>query len=173
MLDVTTTITINGPAGERFLSSLAAYEAPVPRALHYLASSDYRSIEVDRNDAELIAQFVDHLLASGWLHLEEPPLLYSACVGDHVMFARDVLAELGREAAGLPPTWLLVPGGTRGTLLGWRDRECDSRAIIDLLGVDHRTVVFVGERSVTRAVTQVANRPRPAARRRRPSRHGR
>jgi hypothetical protein len=172
MLDVTTTITINGPAGKRFLSSLAAYEAPVPRALRYLATSDDRSIEVDRGDAELIAQFVDHLLASGWLHLEEPPLLYSAGVGDHVVFARDVLAEVGREAAGLPPTWSLVPAGTRGTVLGWRDREGDSRAIIDLVGVDQRTVVFASERGVTRVAAPVAT-ARVVARRRRPSRHGR
>lgn len=83
-------------------------------------------------------------------------------VGDHVTMRCDVLAELGRDAAGLPPTWFCVPAGTHGKLIGWRDREQDSRAIIDLQGVDRRVVVFVGEHHVVHAYRDVPGHAPPA-----------
>ena len=93
-------------------------------------------------------------------------------VGDHVTIDRDVLAELGREAAGLPPTWFCVPAGTRGQLSGWRDRDEDPRAIIDLVGTDRRVVVFVGERNVRRAARELyVAPPKPSTSRRYRPRH--
>ena len=94
-------------------------------------------------------------------------------VGDHVTIDRDVLAEVGREAAGLPPTWFCVPAGTRGQLIGWRARDEDSRAIIDLIGTDRRVIVFVGERNVTRAARELyaPPPPRPPSLRRHRPRH--
>src|SRR5262245_57714622 len=68
-------------------------------------------------------------------------------VGDHVVIARDVLAEIAREAAGMPPTWFCIPAGMRGRMIGWRD---DSRAIIDMSETDRRLVIFVGEAHVTK-----------------------
>src|SRR5690606_3177918 len=149
--DVTTRITINGAAGERFLSSLAGYGAPVPSVLRSLASGHSRSIEVGIKDAEIVAQFVERLLASGWIDIDEPPLLYSPRVGDPVVVCRDVLAEVGRELPGLPPTWRFVPAGVHGKLLGWRGRADDDRAIVAIHGIDRRIVVFVSERNITRA----------------------
>jgi hypothetical protein len=80
-------------------------------------------------------------------------------VGDRVTVRRDVLAELGRLAAGLPPTWCCIPAGTPGRLIGWRD----ARAVIDLDGTAQRIVVFVGERNLARALrvpTISVERPR-------------
>jgi hypothetical protein len=148
MLDVTTTITINGQEGERFLASLASYRAPVPRALRWLARGEYRSIEVDRNDAEMVAAFVGDLIASGWIDVEEPPLLFSPRVGEQVLIVEDVLAEVGRQAPGLPPTWRFLPAGLTGKLLGWRG---EARAIIDVDGLERRLVVFVSTPRITRA----------------------
>lgn len=147
MLDVTTTITVNGDDGARFLASLASYHAPVPRALRWLADNTYRSVEVDRTDAELVAEFVSDLLASGWIDLAEPPLLFSPRVGDQIRLRGDVLAEIARQSPGLPPTWRYLPAGTTGKLLGWRG---EGRAIVDLDDVDRRLVVFVGADSITR-----------------------
>lgn len=148
MLDVTTTITINGDEGDRFLASLATYRAPVPRALRWLADSDYRSVEVHRNDAEQIADFVNELIESGWIDVDEPPLLFSPLVGDQVLVRSDLLAEIARQAPGLPPTWRYLPAGTTGKLLGWRG---ESRAIVDVDGTERRLVVFVSVNAVTRA----------------------
>lgn len=147
MLDVTTTITVNGEDGARFLASLVRYRAPVPRALRFLVENDYRSIEVDRHDAELVAEFVSDLLASGWLDLDEPPLLFSPRVGDLVQVRSDVLAEIARQAPGLPPTWRYLPAGTTGKLVGWRS---ETRAIIDVDGMDRRLVVFLRIDAVAR-----------------------
>lgn len=94
-------------------------------------------------------------------------------VGDHVTIGRDVLAELGREAAGLPPTWYCIPAGTHGKLIGWRDRDDDSRAIIDLVGTERRVVVFVGEGNVYQSRPPlVAPLPARSSRRYRPRHRG-
>ncbi|HEY5928527.1 MAG TPA: hypothetical protein VIV11_42865 [Kofleriaceae bacterium] len=151
MLDVTTTITINGNEGDRFLASLAEYRAPVPRALRWLASlttGTYRSIQVDRTDAELIAEFVSQVIASGWIDVDEPPLLFSPRVGDQVRVRSDVLAEIARQTPGLPPMWRLIPAGTTGKLLGWRGEK---RAIVEIDDTDIRLVVFMSVGHVTRA----------------------
>jgi hypothetical protein len=148
MLDVTTTITINGAEGDRFLASLAAYRAPVPRALRWLADSDYRSIEVDRTDAEVIALFVSDVIASGWIDVDEPPLLFSPRIGDQVRMRGDVLAEIARHAPGLPPSWRFLPEGTTGKLVGWRG---EGRAVIEVEGMERRLVVFVSTAHITRA----------------------
>ena len=148
MLDVTTRITINGTDGDRFLASLSRYRAPVPRALRWLADNAFRSIEVDRRDAEQVAAFVSELISSGWIDLEEPPLLFSPRIGDQVRMRCDVLAEVARHMPGLPPTWRCVPTGTTGRLLGWRG---EGRAIVDIDGMERRLVVFVSSDNVTRA----------------------
>ena len=151
MLEIMTTITINGPEGDRFLASLDEYRAPIPRALQWLADSERRSIDVDRTDAEVIAEFVSDVIASGWIDVEQPPLLFSPRVGDQVRVRGDVLAEIARNAPGLPPTWRFLPAGTTGKLLGWRGEQ---RAIIDVESIDtgdRRLVVFVSTSHITRA----------------------
>ena len=148
MLDVTTTITVNGTEGDRFLASLSGYREPLPRALRWLAAGDYRSIEVDSTDADQVSAFVDGLLDAGWIDVDAPPLLFSARVGDHVLLCCDVLAEIARQAPGLPPMWRYLPAGVTGKLLGWRG---EGRAVIDVHGMEKRLVVFLSERNVTRA----------------------
>jgi hypothetical protein len=164
-MDATTTITINGAAGDRFLTSLARYAAPVPRALRWLATSAHGTIAVGPDDAELVARFVDDLLASGWIAMEAPPLLFSPRVGETVVVHRDVLVETSRQSSGAPIVWRLLEAGTRGTLVGWRDRpDEEPRAVIELSGElsargrggrgerrDGRLVVVVAARNVTRA----------------------
>ncbi|MBV8757352.1 MAG: hypothetical protein JO257_08765 [Deltaproteobacteria bacterium] len=151
MLDIPTTITVNGSQGDRFLSSLGGYRNPVPRALRHLASGDQRSIQVDPQDAELVASFVEELLASGWVDVEQP-LLFSPRVGDEVLVLSDSLAEVSHTAKHAPVSWRLVEKGTRGKLIGWRDVENEPpRAVLDLAGVERRLVVFIGETKVTRA----------------------
>jgi hypothetical protein len=145
-IDITTTITINGDEGERFLASLATYRAPVPRALRWLADNRYRSIEVDRTDAELIAEFVSELIASGWIDVDQPPLLFSPRIGDQVVVRADMLAEIARQAPGLPPTWRFLPAGTMGKVLGWRGEE---RAVVAIEDTDRRLVVFVSLGAIT------------------------
>jgi len=146
MLDVTTTITVNGNEGDRFLASLARYHAPVPRALRWLATGDYRSIEVDRHDADEVASFVEGLLGSGWIETGAPPLLFSPRVGDRVLVCGEVLAEVGRHSPGSPPSWRYLPAGTSGRLLGWRG---EGRAIVEI-HAERRLVVFMGLRWLTR-----------------------
>jgi hypothetical protein len=151
MFDITTRITINGVAGDRFLSSLGRYRAPVPRALRWLATSLDRTIEVGRDDADLIARFVEELLDSGWVAVDAPPLLFSPRVGDVVVMPRDVLAEVARPRPGAAQRWELVEAGARGKLIGWRERGGEEpRAVVDI-DAPRRLVVFVRERGVTRA----------------------
>jgi hypothetical protein len=151
MFDTTTRITVNGLAGDRFLSSLGRYRAPVPRALRWLVASPHRSIQVGRDDAELVARFVEDVLAAGWVAVEAPPLLFSPRVGDVVVTRDDVLAEVARARPSSAQRWELVEAGTRGKLIGWRERTGEEpRAVVDV-DAPHRLVVFVRERWVTRA----------------------
>lgn len=79
-------------------------------------------------------------------------------VGDYVLVRSDVLAEVRREAAGLPPTWQFVPADTRGKLLGWRDGEDpgeEPRAVVEILEVSPRLVVFVADAKVARSAPMV------------------
>jgi len=147
MIDITTTITVNGTEGDRFLASLSGYREPLPRALRWLAAGEYRSIEVDSTDADQVSEFVDELLDAGWIDVAAPPLLFSPRVGDQVLVTLDVLAEVARQAPGLPPTWRFLPAGVTGKLLGWRGQ---GRAVVDIHGTDRRLVVFVSERKITR-----------------------
>jgi hypothetical protein len=61
------------------------------------------------------------------------------------MWPRDTLVEVARSSPGLPPTWLCVPKGAEGKVLGYRDRNEESFAIVDVDGFDKRTVVYVRE----------------------------
>lgn len=151
VLDMTTTITVNGAQGDKFLSSLGGYRMPLPRALRWLASGEQRSIQVDPTDAEHVAKFVDDLLESGWLDVEQP-LLFSPRVGDEVLVTHEALAEVSRVGKNSPCSWRHVEAGTRGKLIGWRDTDGEpAKAVIDLAGVERRLVVFVSEKKVTRA----------------------
>jgi hypothetical protein len=151
VLDPTTTITINGAQGERFLSSLGGYQMPLPRALRRLAQSEQRSIQVDPADAELVSKFVEDLLAAGWLDVEQP-LLFSPCIGDEVLITHEALAEVSLVGKHAPAAWRLVAAGSRGKLIGWKDREGEpARAVVDLAGVERRLVVFISESKITRA----------------------
>ena len=91
--------------------------------------------------------------------------VFALRVGEGVVVTRDVLAEVGREAAGLPPTWISVPAGTRGKVLGWRQRSDRDRVIVEVYGGDVRVVVFVGPAALEAALplVEVAG---PAVRRR-------
>jgi len=169
VLDVTTTITINGAEGERFLASLASYSAPVPRALRWLAASRHRSIEVDPRDAEQIARFVDDLLDAGWIDMVAPPLLYSPKVGDLVLVVAESLLEVARSTPGLPPTWLCVPAGTEGKLLGYRERGGESFAIVEI-ALARRVVIYVREQKITRGTRSLASPLRRRGLAHRPSR---
>ena len=108
-------------------------------------------IQVDPTDAEHVAKFVDDLLATGWLDVDQP-LLFSPRVGDEVLVTQEALAEVSRVGKNAPSSWRLVAAGTRGKLIGWRDTEGEpAKAVIDLADVERRLVVFVSERKVTRA----------------------
>jgi len=142
----TTTITVNGSQGDRFLSSLHSYRAPVPRALRWLAQAPRRSIEVDPGDAEVVARFVDELIASGWIDVEQP-LLFSPRVGDEISVTVDTLAEVTRQGRNAPSSWRFVEAGSRGKLLGFQGERC----VVELYNVERRVVVMVAEPKVTRA----------------------
>jgi hypothetical protein len=90
-------------------------------------------------------------------------------VGDAVAVQGDVLAELARTAAGLPPTWLMLPAGTEGKVLGYRERGGESYAIVEL-EVDRKLIMFVREQKLVRLLAKAA--PPPMSRRR-PTRHRR
>lgn len=146
------TIRLNGSAGDRFLASLSRYRAPVPRALHWLATSGRGAIQVAAEDAELVARFVDDLLATGWIQSDAPPLLFSPRVGEAVVAQRDVLVETARHTPGSPIVWRLLEAGALGKLLGWRDRRGEEpRAVVEVEDDGRRVVVFVRESNVTRA----------------------
>lgn len=74
-----------------------------------------------------------------------PSLSSSPRVGDIVMWPRDALVEVARATPGLPPTWLCVPAGAEGKVLGYRDRDKESYAIVEVNGFERRTVVYVRE----------------------------
>jgi hypothetical protein len=99
------------------------------------------------------------------------PIVFGLQVGDTVRVQMDVLAELARHAPGLPPTWLMLPTGTEGKLLGYRDRAGELYAIVEI-AVERKLVVFVRETKLVAAPRPSA--PEPMHRRRRPgTRHSR
>ncbi|HEY3801996.1 MAG TPA: hypothetical protein VGL61_05285 [Kofleriaceae bacterium] len=72
-------------------------------------------------------------------------------VGDEIFLARDALVEVASPRPGALPTWRYLAAGSRGRLIGWREREDDARAVMDVAGNEQRLVVFVREESVTPA----------------------
>ena len=93
------------------------------------------------------------------------PIVFGLQVGDSVRVQIDVLSELARHAPGLPPTWLMLPAGTEGKLLGYRDRAGELYAIVEL-AVDRKLVAFVRESKLVAVPRPLA--PEPMHRRRRP-----
>ena len=91
-------------------------------------------------------------------------------VGDAVAVQHDVLAELARTAAGLPPTWLMLPAGTQGKVLGYRDRGGESYAIVEIQ-IDRKLIVFVREQKLVLVAPKAP--PPPMSRRRPATRHRR
>ena len=82
---------------------------------------------------------------------ETTPLpLVPPSVGDRVAVQNDVLVELARGSAGLPPTWLMLPAGTEGKILGYRDRAGESFAIVEI-PVTQKIVVYVREQKLVLA----------------------
>lgn len=80
--------------------------------------------------------------------IETTPLpLVAPAVGDVVAVQHDVLVELARGSAGLPPTWLMLPAGTEGKILGYRDRAGEAFAIVEI-PVDPKLIVYVREQKL-------------------------
>ena len=132
----------------RFLATLVErrrrYRIDVPLALCRLVDSGRRSIEVSARDAETVAEFVDELVAAGWVDDRDPPVVLSEGPAEEVTIRAEVLVErLPRD--GDPPgarVYIAVPARTRGRLLDW-ERERDRRlAVIEL---SDRSIVFVSE----------------------------
>ena len=69
------------------------------------------------------------------------------------MWPRDTLVEVARSSPGLPPMWLCVPKGAEGKVLGYRDRNEESFAMVEVNALDKRTVVYVRESKVTTGVS--------------------
>ena len=80
--------------------------------------------------------------------IETTPLpLVPPSVGDVVAVQHDVLVELARGSAGLPPTWLMLPAGTEGKILGYRDRGGEAFAILEI-PVEPTVIVYVREQKL-------------------------
>ena len=79
-------------------------------------------------------------------------------VGDAVVVQNDALVELARSAPGLPPTWLMLPAGTEGKLVGWRDKAGESFAVVEVR-IEPTLVVFVREVRLRRAPKRLSPPP--------------
>ena len=66
-------------------------------------------------------------------------------VGDDVELDQDTLVEVVSVNPGTPQTWRYLAAGSRGKLIGWRDRSDQSRAVVDVEGAERRLVVTVRE----------------------------
>ncbi len=71
-------------------------------------------------------------------------------VGDEIFVCCDSLVEVASPNPGMPPTWRYLAAGSRGRLIGWRERPDEARAVVDVAGAENRLVVFVREASVDR-----------------------
>lgn len=72
-------------------------------------------------------------------------------VGDEITLRHDALVEVASARPGAPPTWRYLAAGSRGKLIGWRDRKDESRAVVDVADAadaKRRLVVFVRETAV-------------------------
>jgi hypothetical protein len=74
-----------------------------------------------------------------------------ACVGDQVLVCEDALVEVARQSAAAPLTWRFLPATTAGRLIGWREHEQRTYAVVDVDGEERRLVVFVSDRKIARA----------------------
>lgn len=72
-------------------------------------------------------------------------------VGDEVLLSCDALVEVASANPGMPPTWRYLAAGSRGKLLGWRERPNEQRAVVDVAGEDRRLVVFIRQAAVSPA----------------------
>ena len=72
-------------------------------------------------------------------------------VGEEIRLRRDALVEVASGRPGAPTTWRYLAAGSRGKLIGWRDRSDEARAVVDVAGGDKRLVVFVRETTVVPA----------------------
>ena len=88
-----------------------------------------------------------------------PSLSGSPRVGDIVTWPGDALVEVARSSPGLPPTWLCVPRGAEGKVLGYRDRNEESFAIVEINGFERRTVVYVREAKLATGAPTHAREP--------------
>ncbi len=66
-------------------------------------------------------------------------------VGDDVQLSEDALVEVVSPNPGTPQTWRYLAAGSRGKLIGWRDRRDESRAVVDVEGPERRLVVTIRE----------------------------
>jgi hypothetical protein len=138
-----TTITVNGIGGMTFLSSLPT---PLPRALEWLLHSDEASIDVDLDDAEQVAEFLDHVL-HGWGWAGGPPLLFSPRIGDEISVVRDALLQI-QTPRRAPKTWRFIACGTRGRLVARHD---DVGRVVLLDGPAAQHVTFIRDHAMTKA----------------------
>ena len=146
----TTTITVNGVGGSRFLPVLAAKLgnrlAPV---LAPLLDGRVQSLEVDRYLAEEVAELLHRLLSDGsgphpaLLDPADPPLLFSPNIGDTVAIVRDALVEFQGASRRAPRIWRYVPRGTKGVVIAHQG-ETD-RVLLQ----SSREIVFVRPRTMT------------------------
>jgi hypothetical protein len=145
-----TTITVNGHAGARFLSSLGGDGARLPPALALLLEQRADSIEVATFLAEQAAEFVARVRADrpgddG--DSADPPLLFSPSLGDPVTIVRDVLVEFhvpfsDSPHSRVPRIWRYVPRGTRGRLIAHGEVN---RVMLE----PSREIAYVRPRSMT------------------------
>ncbi len=148
----TTTITVNGLGGSRFLSILGAkltrHLGRLGPALAPLLDGRVDSVEVDTNLAEEVADFVERLLAEHTptevtASADDPPLLFSPNVGDSVAIVRDALCEFQSPAKRAPRIWRFVPRGTRGRVIAHQGDT--DRVLLE----PSREIAFVRPRSMT------------------------
>jgi hypothetical protein len=83
-----------------------------------------------------------------------------ACVGDQVLVCEDALVEVARQSPSVPPTWRFLPATTGGKLIGWREREDRTFAVVDVDGEERRLVVFVSDYKIARATRSPSIRHR-------------
>lgn len=147
-----TTITVNGYEGFRFLERLGTrVRRPLPPALLALidhvsaAQPEVMALEVESWLAEEIADLVE-LFGPELASAGEPPLLFSAGVGDTVVLVRDVLAEI-KVARHEPRTWRALDRDTHGRVVA---RRGDVAKLLLLDGEEEGAHAYVSDRCMTR-----------------------
>ncbi len=69
-------------------------------------------------------------------------------IGDDVQLREDALVEVVSPNPGTPQTWRYLAAGSRGKLIGWRDRQDEARAVVDVEGPERRLVVTIRELAI-------------------------